>query len=495
MLFMPVKKYRWPALSEFRDRAKELVTMEEWWASTSREPLNLYGRRRVGKSWLFRRFAHGKPAVILVADRVVTGQQLTHMSEQLAEVLDVRPQLDDVAGLFTVLYDLAARRKVLVVVDEFPYLLGTTAAEQQRTLAAVQAVMERKRDDSKLKLILTGSTIAQMEELQAEKNPLHGRLSPLPLWPMPFAAATLLLDGPDVDGVVDQMSRYAVAGGMPRYLEAFGKGDLVETLARVVVDPHSQLFNEPRTLLQSELREPTVYFSILAELAGNPQDVATIATALRMETNVLSAYLTTLESLSMIARRRPVGAGPQSRSTQWKCTDHFVRFWFRFVQPYQSELDAGADPKTHVEHNIVPHLADHASPAFEDAVTAWVRRRHSGSSAVGAWWGPSLHRLRATKERFTEEIDTVALHAKQVRAVAEAKWTNKPLGAGVLSDLVDYKLPALSQAGFQVAGAEIVLASRSGFTNALRQLAEKTPGTHLVTAEELLADLVSDLTP
>ena len=37
------------------------------------------------------------------------------------------------------------------------------------------------------KLILTGSTISQMEDLQAEKNPLHGRLRPLPLWPMPFA--------------------------------------------------------------------------------------------------------------------------------------------------------------------------------------------------------------------------------------------------------------------------------------------------------------------
>ena len=485
---MPVTNYRWPALKEFRDRTKALADLEAWWASNSREPINLYGRRRVGKSWLFRRFAHGKPSVLLVADRVVAGQQLSQMAAQLADVLEIRPQLDDVAELFNVLYDLGARRKILVVVDEFPYLLGTTAAERQRTLTSVQAVMEHKREGSKLKLILTGSTIAQMEDLQAEKSPMHGRLQPLPLWPMSFADATLLLDGNDV---LDHLTRFSIAGGMPRYLEALGAGELEATVAHIVVDPHSQLFNEPRTLLQTELREPTVYFSILAELAGNPQDAATVAAALRMETKELSGYLTALESLRLVARRRPVGAADSSRTTQWKCTDHFVRFWFRFVRPYQAELEAGADPRAHVEANVVPYLADHAAPVFEDAVTAWVRSRHAGSTAVGAWWGPALHRLRATGERTTEEIDTVALRGKKVVAVGEAKWTNKKLGAAVLSDLLDYKLPALTQTGFDVSGVEVVLASRSGFSDGLRALASATPNTHLVLASDLLTDLVA----
>jgi AAA+ ATPase superfamily predicted ATPase len=487
---MTVETYRWPALEEFHNRTKELAELDAWWSSTSREPINLYGRRRVGKSWLFRRFAHGKPAIILVADRVVTGQQLTHMASQLADVLGVRPQLDDVADLFNVLYDLAARRKVLAVIDEFPYLLGTTAAEQQRTLTAIQAVMERKRDGSKLKLILTGSTIAQMEDLQAERSPLHGRLRPLPLSPLPFAPATLLIPG---NHILDKMTRYSIAGGMPRYLEAFSSGHLPATIAKVAVDPHSQLFNEPRTLIQSELREPAVYFSILSELAGHPQDAATVAAALRMESKELSTYLSTLQSLHLATRRRPVGAGPSSRTTQWKCTDQFVRFWFRFIRPFQGELEAGADPRAHVDLNIVPHLADHTASAFEDAATAWVRRRHAGSTEVGAWWGNALSQHRAAKTRFTEEIDTVALSGKRVTAVAEAKWTNKPLGARVLSDLVDYKLPALTQAGFTVAGAELVLASRNGFSAGLLELAAKIPNTRLVEAADLLADLVSDL--
>ena len=88
-------------------------------------------------------------------------------------------------------------------------------------------------------LILTGSTISQMEDLQAERNPLHGRLRPLPLWPMPFAPATLLLPSSDV---LDQLTRYSIAGGYTALLDAIAGGALAPTIARAVVDPHRQLF-------------------------------------------------------------------------------------------------------------------------------------------------------------------------------------------------------------------------------------------------------------
>jgi hypothetical protein len=287
------------------------------------------------------------------------------------------------------------------------------------------------------------------------------------------------------------LTRYSIAGGMPRYLESFADRDLARTIVDVAVDPHGQLYNEPRAILQAELREPTVYFSILAELAHNPQDASSIGSALRMQTRELSAYLVTLESLRLAARRRPVGAPANSRTTQWRCTDHFMRFWFRFIQPFQGELEAGAPPLAHVQHNVVPNLNDHSSPVFEDAVAGWIRSRHAGATAVGPWWGPALNRLRAARERSTEEIDAVALRGQRVAAVAEAKWTNKPLAARVLSDLLDYKLPALAQAGFTVGAAEIVLASRSGFTKGLRDLAAVAPNTTLIDATDLLDEVVS----
>src|SRR5659263_433247 len=218
---MAVMRYRWAAVGEFVNRDAELARLEDWWASPHREPVNLYGRRRVGKSWLFRRFAHDKPSVILVADRVAPGQQLTSMAAQLEGALGVLPQVGDIAALFRLLYQLGRRRKVLVVVDEFPYLLGTT--------------------------------IAQMGALQTEKSPLHGRLVPLALRPLPFAHAREFIASADP---LEQLTRYSVAGGMPRYLHALASENLPALIATQIADRYGPFFNEPRTLLQTELREP-----------------------------------------------------------------------------------------------------------------------------------------------------------------------------------------------------------------------------------------------
>ncbi len=481
---MAVTRYRWAAVGEFVNRNAELARLEDWWASPDREPVNLYGRRRVGKSWLFRRFAHGKPAVILVADRVASGQQLTSLAAQLEGALGVLPQIGDAAALFHLLYQLGRRRKVLVVVDEFPYLLGTTTAEQQANLSAIQAVLEIERHSSKIKLVLTGSTIAQMEALQTEKSPLHGRLVPLPLRPLPFTQARGFLAPADPR---DQLTRYAVAGGMPRYLHALAGENLPALIATQVVDRYGAFFNEPRTLLQTELREPAVYFSVLSRLARMPQTASVIAADLRMQSNEVSKYLGVMESLQLVSRRLPAGARPEARATQWRCDDHFVRFWFRFVAPYQGELEAGADARAHVDGTVIPQLADHTAPVFEEVVTEWIRSRYAGrASETGGWWGPALHARRVEKSRFTEEIDTVALTGRTVVAAAEAKWTTKPLDASVLASLLAHKLPAMAQAGFDVAAVEIGLASRSGFTDGVRALALEHPNVTLLDATDLL---------
>jgi uncharacterized protein len=63
----------------------------------------MYGRRRVGKSWLFRRFADGKSAVVLVAGERAFAPQLALFAGQIEDALGVRPAIDDAAALIRVL--------------------------------------------------------------------------------------------------------------------------------------------------------------------------------------------------------------------------------------------------------------------------------------------------------------------------------------------------------------------------------------------------------
>ena len=479
--------YEWPLVARFLDRRAELDRLDEWWASPELMPMNLYGRRRVGKSWLCRRFAHGKPAVVLVAERLATGVQLSRFSAQLG-ALDrgVAPDLPDVAGLIRTLFRLAADQKLLAVIDEFPWLLGTTESEVERTLSQVQAVMEEERDTSRLKLIVCGSSVGQMEALQGERNPLHGRLVPLEIRPLDVAGASLFLGSL---GPVERFERYSITGGTPRYLAALGGRSLRSAVSGQLLRPDSPLWNEGRTIVAQELREPAVHFAALEQLASGEKELGEIAGKLRMDGGAVSKYLATLESLRLVRRRLPLGAAPTARGGHWALEDPFLRFWFRFVFPFQADLEAGLVPEDLYDKAIAPLLGDHAAPVFEEVCRSHTRATYGKvAQRVGRWWGHARHDLRRSGTRFSEEIDIVGLSRNRVTVLGEAKWTSGPVDVNVLHDLAEFKRPALAQAGFEFASDPITIVySKNGFTKRLRQRAEGDDRLALLDAAGMFA--------
>jgi len=184
--------------------------------------------------------------------------------------LGVRPALDSVPALLEAPYTLAERDHVLAVIDEFPYLLPTGESERDEVLTSVQAVME-ERDASQLELVLCGSYIGQMERLLT--GPLRGRLTGLLVEPLDFAQATVYLELEA--SAADMVERYGVAGGMSLYVDELGRGGtLRQRVCARVLDPRGPLFNDPREVLEEELRSPGVYYSLLEELSTGRKSLA-----------------------------------------------------------------------------------------------------------------------------------------------------------------------------------------------------------------------------
>jgi len=478
--------YEWPLREEFLNRADDLARMEEWYRSRDRNALALYGRRRVGKSWLLRRFAHGKPAILLVAERVAEGSQLTKFAAALEPALGLRPDIPDVPSLLALLYRLGSEHGVLAIVDEFPYLLPASEAPRTAALTAIQALMEEERERSHTKLLLCGSLIAQMEGLFGEGSALRGRLTPLRLAPLTFAEAAPFIAERTPAA---QITRYAIAGGMARYLGDLGRGGSLRGLVcSAVLDRRGSLFNDPREVLEQELRQPAVYFSILEELAQRHRGLQELAAALRVTRTTLPRYLDNLRAMGLVERVVPVSAGPHAKGGQYRIADGFLRFWFRFVFPYQEDLQTGLRPDDLYDSEILPNLADHVAPTFESICRGWVRANYGSLvQRVGPWWGHARHDLRREGLRHSEEIDIAGIGRGTIRLVGECKWTSRPIGVEILDDLDTYKLPALRQDGQRLAAdLKILLFSRSGFTNGLRHTAHRDERVRLVELVELV---------
>jgi AAA+ ATPase superfamily predicted ATPase len=485
-----VEPFAWAQTGRFVNRAADLERMEEWWASPTRDALALIGRRRVGKSWLFRRFADGKPAVVLVADTRLLSTQMRRFADTLEQHLGFRPAVASLADLFRLLYQLGREQKVLVVLDEFPYLLPEGRARLD-ALSEVQAVMEELRDASQTKIVLCGSLIGQMQGLLAETSPLSGRLQPLDVWPLSFAEAALMSD--PSDSPEQRITRYAISGGMPRYLDELGQGDVRRNVSRVVLDRRGQLFNDPRVVLEQELQSPATYFSILEELSRNPAQTEHLTDKLGVDSKTLSPYLKTLRDMRLITSVDPVGAPPGSRTLKHRVNDGFIRFWFRFVFPHQEALQEGLAADDLWTAEILPQLAGFVASAYEDLCVQYTRLVHGAMAPrVGGWWGPALNKHRRARTRMNEEIDVVAAQHSNLKIVGECKWTAGKMPKGVLDELREFKLPAVAEEGrLRVAGAPLILLfAKNGFSDALIREAQADEGVELIDLATLIGTLV-----
>jgi AAA+ ATPase superfamily predicted ATPase len=465
--------------------------MEQWWAAPTRDALALIGRRRVGKSWLFRRFADRKPAIILVADQRLLATQMARFAQALEPHLGVRPAIDNLAGLFRILYQLGRDEKILTVIDEFPYLVPDGKARIE-VLSEVQAVMEELRDESQTKIVLCGSLIGQMRSLLAEGSPISGRLEQFDVWPLTFGEAGLLMDRADSDE--ERITRFAVVGGMARYLDDLGKGNLRTTISRNVLDRRGQLFNDPRVVLDQELNNPATYFSILEEVSRNPVPTEHLTNKLGVDSHTLAPYLQTLRDMRVITSTAPVGAPKASPRTKHRVSDGFIRFWFRFVFPNQDDLQDGLAGQDLWDADIEPHLAGFVASVFEDLCVRYTRAVYGATApTVGGWWGPALNKHRKDGTRTTDEVDVVGAHRSNLKIVGECKWTTGEMPMKVLEDLREFKLPAIVQEGRlkppKAGGPLILLFAKGRFSAALYAEAEKDKSVRLVELDELVGAL------
>ena len=85
-----------------------------------------------------------------------------------------------------------------------------------------------------------------------------------------------------------------------------------------------------------------------------------------------------------------------------------------------------------------------------------------------------------------EEIDVVGVARGRVVVIGEVRWRNKPMDVGILGEIERFKLPALRKATRVVNRPMIMLVSRSGFSQGLREAAANAGHIRLVELEELV---------
>jgi len=467
----------------FVDRERELERLEQAWESERAELVVVYGRRRIGKTALLRQFCGRHRHTFWVASlgsEPMLRRGFTAALWQSEAGVEGDPGFayDNWEAAFRAMRDLAARERHVVVIDEYPYLAGSVPGVS----TILQKVWDSDLQPSRLLLILCGSSIGMMErEALAYRAPLYGRrTSQIRLGPLPARATTAFFPRYSTS---QRIETYAVLGGIPTYLAQFDdRRPPLANIERHILHPDGYLHLEPEFLLREELHEPRLYFALLQAIAGGRTRLNDIAQLAGLERTAVARYLSILQALNLVERRVPVTEAQPAKSRKgvYRIADPFLRFWFRFVAPRISTLEAGFTAP--VARLVAGELAQFTGQLFEDLCRAWVIEQAAlgvlplDVERVGAWW-----------ER-DREIDIVAPGAAAL-LVGECKWTSRAVGTSVLDDLKS-KTSVLLTTG-QTTRVIYIVFAKSGFTPELRTRAE-AEGVWLVEAEQVLAAVGGD---
>ena len=319
-------------------RVKEIRLLEEYYQSDKSEFVAVYGRRRVGKTFMIcetleDRFDFSYTGQYKVAAKTQIGEFRKEISRRSGHACETAK---DWFGAFDLLkeYLLGLKKKrVVVFLDELPWM--DTA--KSNFLAALSTFWNGWRNKKTLlKLYVCGSATTWMvDKLVGDKGGLYGRLS-RPIYLAPFT----LSETEEYLNTIKKMKygrklildTYMVFGGIPYYLDMLSnKKPLSENVDELFFANHSPLRTEFDFLFRSLFKDSANYRRVIeylsAKMAGQTRE--DISHECKLTGGELSKILNNLVSCDFI--RCYMSPGKKERSRMYQLTDMFSLFYLRFV--------------------------------------------------------------------------------------------------------------------------------------------------------------------
>lgn len=319
-------------------RERECAELERCLATDRSELVIVYGRRRIGKTFLVEQYFDKKFDFWYVGAHGLTSRaQLRMFAKTLKEYSGKSSyQFSDWFDAFDALKDylatLPSDRKRLVFIDEMPWM----DTGRSSFVAALENFWNGwAMSQENIMLIATGSATSWMrDKLIGNKGGLHARVTcQLHIRPFTLHEVELYLEKLGMEwSRYNILQAYMLLGGVPYYYSILSPSlSLAQNIDALCFSPDGKLRIEFDELYNALFQNADCYITVTKLLAESKSGMTfqEISKQIHLEGSKLTRVLNNLERCDFIERWSQFGKKKQGE--RFRLVDFYTKFYYKYI--------------------------------------------------------------------------------------------------------------------------------------------------------------------
>lgn len=325
-------------------RQYEQQQLQKIFQSDEAEFVAIYGRRRVGKTYLIREFFNKKKCIFFRSSGIHKGslkKQLEKFKKEIEDTFykerhgirlhtfsswhNAFEALRDAIDLF------ASKQKVVIFLDEIPWM----ATQKSGLLEALDYYWNRYWvEDKRVKLIICGSAASWIiDNVLHNTGGLHNRVTlRLPMDPFTLSNTKSYLHYKNIHYNNEQiLTLYMCLGGIPFYLNFIEKGlSAILNINNICFSKKGTLYDEFELLFASLFKQHEIHEEIITLIASKREGIARheLESLLAYKGGRLTSRLNELEQAGFIIAFIP---WKKERGIYYKVIDEYTLFYLTWI--------------------------------------------------------------------------------------------------------------------------------------------------------------------
>ncbi len=415
-------------------RTREVQHLEKLYSSQVAEFLVVYGRRRIGKTYLIRQFFQSKPCTFLQVTGLQKGamkKQLAHFADSLSQTFMQNVSLQQPKSweeAFRTLTQLIANintpEKIVLFFDELPWL----ATPRAGVLEALDYYWNHHwSQNNQVILIVCGSSASWLiKNIIYNKGGLHNRCTAeIQLLPFTLTETKEFLQSRNIRLTDNHiLDLYLALGGVPYYLTYVQRGLVAhQNIQAILCDEKAPLKDEYAKLFESLFTNAPAYRELMKLIASKKEGVSrkTLETEAKLSLGGgrLTDRLKQLEQTHFIKSYIP---WEKERGEYYKVIDEFCLFYLYWLQGSKSKRLVEDFWMRQIQKPLYHVWAGYAFEAVcYKHIHSIIKALHLVTAeAISSW------RSTKTSDLSGTQIDLLIERSDDAVMLCEIKYTEKP---------------------------------------------------------------------